>query len=117
MIAVVLNRLGYRTGHGNTWVTSRVAQLRYQYRLPNFQKNDEWLTLQQAADLLGVSHTVVQRLIKFGHLPARQVVKYAPWIIERRALDAAEVQRTVRAVRAGGRSPSTDPRQQELPLE
>jgi DNA invertase Pin-like site-specific DNA recombinase len=116
MIAVVLNRLGYRTGHGNTWVASRVAQVRYHYRLPNFQKNDQWLTLQQAADLLGVSHTVVQRLIKLGHLAARQVVKYAPWIIERQALEDAVVQRTVRAVRAGRRSPSTDPPQQELPL-
>jgi excisionase family DNA binding protein len=116
-IAVVLNRLGYRTGHGNSWIASRVAQLRYHYRLPNFEKNDQWLTLQQAAESLGVSHTVVQRLIKRGDLPARQVVKYAPWIINRQDLDAAKVQRTVRAIRAGRRSPSTDPQQQELPLE
>jgi DNA invertase Pin-like site-specific DNA recombinase len=116
-IAVVLNRLGYRTGHGNSWVASRVAQLRYHYRLPNFQKNDQWLTLQQAAESLGVSHTVVQRLIRLGHLPARQVVKYAPWIINRQDLNAAEVQRAVRAVRAGHRSPSTDPQQQELPFK
>src|SRR5262249_49673115 len=116
-IAVVLNRLGYRTGHGNSWIASRVAQLRYHYQLPNFEKNDQWLTLQQAAKSLGVSHTVVQRLIKRGHLPARQVVKYAPWIINRQDLNGAEVQRTVRAILAGHRSPSTDPRQQELPLK
>jgi hypothetical protein len=116
-IAVVLNRLGYRTGHGNSWVASRVTQLRHHYRLPNFQKDDQWLTLQQAADSLGVSHTVVQRLIKLGHLPARQVVKYAPWIINRLDLNAAEVQRTVRAIHAGHRGPSTDSRQSELPMK
>lgn len=116
-IAAVLNRLGYRTGHGNSWVASRVTQLRFYYRLPGSKKSEEWLTLQQAADSLGVSHTVIKRLIKLGHLPARQVVKYAPWIIHRQDLEAAEVQRTVRAIRAGHRSPSTDRQQQELPLK
>jgi DNA invertase Pin-like site-specific DNA recombinase len=116
-IAVVLNRLGYRTGHGNSWIASRVAQLRHHYQLPNFQKNDHWLTLQQAADTLGVSHSVVQRLIRLGHLTARQVVKYAPWIINRQDLDATEVQRVVRAIRAGQRSPSPDSGQLELPFK
>jgi DNA invertase Pin-like site-specific DNA recombinase len=116
-IASVLNRLGYRTGQGKSWIASRVAQVRYHYRLPNFQKNGDWLTLQQAAELLGVSHTVVRRLLKLGQLPAKQVVKYAPWIIERHDLDLPDVQRTAHAVRTGHRSPSTDPHQRELPLK
>ncbi|MBX7135138.1 MAG: recombinase family protein [Fimbriimonadaceae bacterium] len=115
-IAVVLNRLGYRTGHNNSWVVARVTQLRCHYQLPNYQKNDQWLTLQQAAESLGVSHTVVQRLIRHGQLPARQVVKYAPWIINRKDLDDDTVQSTVRSIRAGHRSPPTDPRQPQLPF-
>lgn len=116
-IAAVLNRLGYRTGQGNSWVASRIAQVRCHYQLPNFQKGENWLTLQQAADTLGVSNTVIQRLIKLGHLPARQIVKFAPWIIHRQDLDAPEIQRVVRSVRSGRRGPSTDRRQQDLPLK
>ena len=116
-IAAVFNRLGFRTGQGNSWVASRVAQVRYHYRLSNFKKGEDWLTLQQAADALKVSQTVVQRLIKIGHLPARQVVKYAPWIIQREDLNRPPVQRAVRAVHAGRRSPSIDCRQQELPVK
>lgn len=48
-IAATLNRLGYRTGTGKTWRAHRVACVRYQYRLPNFPKGTDWLTLSQAA--------------------------------------------------------------------
>ena len=82
-IAAVLNRLGYRTGCGKSWQATRVSQARYSHRLPNFKKNTEWLTMQKAAVELKVSATVIQRLINEKLLPARQVVKCAPWIIER----------------------------------
>ncbi len=72
-IAATLNRLGYRTGTGKTWRAHSVACVRYQYRLPNFTKGHDWLTLTQAAQQLGVSATVVQRCIAQGTLPARQV--------------------------------------------
>ncbi len=116
-IASVLNRLGYRTGQGNSWIASRIAQVRYQYRLPNYQKSEDWLTLNQAAEILNVSFTVVRRLIKLGDLPAKQVVKYAPWIIERQDLDSPAIQRKIQAIHAGKRSPSTDRRQKEFPLK
>jgi predicted ArsR family transcriptional regulator len=115
-IASVLNRLGYRTGQGNSWIASRITQVRYQYRLPNFQKSEDWLTLSQAAEILNVSFTVVRRLIKLGDLPAKQVVKYAPWIIERQDLESPAIQRKIQAIHAGKRSPSTDRRQKEFPL-
>ena len=102
-IASVLNRLGYRTGQGNSWIASRIAQVRYQYRLPNYEKNQGWLTLSQAAEILDVSFTVVRRLIKLGDLPAKQVVKYAPWIIERADLDSPAVQRKIQAIHSGAR--------------
>jgi len=73
-IAATLNRLGYRTGTGKTWRAPSVACVRYQYRLPNFAKGHDWLTLTQAAQQLGVSATVVKRCIAQGTLPAHQVV-------------------------------------------
>jgi hypothetical protein len=47
--AATLNRLGYRTGTGKTWRAHSVACVRYHYRLPNFAKGHDWLTLTQAA--------------------------------------------------------------------
>jgi hypothetical protein len=116
-IAAVLNRLGYRTGYDNSWQASRVAQARYHYRLPNFAKNTDWLTMQKAAAELKVSATVIQRLVNEKLLPARQVVKYAPWIIERKDLAHPEVQAAADAVRRGIRRPSTIPGQQDFAFE
>ena len=100
-IAATLNRLGYRTGTGKTWRAHSVACVRYQYRLPNFPKGKDWLTLSQAARQLEVSETVIKRLIGQGTLPASQVVPSAPWIIQRTALDLATVQVAVQAVHTG----------------
>jgi DNA invertase Pin-like site-specific DNA recombinase len=98
-IAATLNRLGYRTGTGKPWRAHSVACVRYQYRLPNFPKGKDWLTRSQAAQQLGVSETVIKRLIGHGILPASQVVSSAPWIIQRTDLDLATVQAEVQAVR------------------
>jgi hypothetical protein len=106
-IAATLNRLGYRTGTGKTWRAHSVACVRYQYRLPNFVKGHDWLTLTQAAQQLGVSATVVQRCIAQGTLPARQVVPQAPWIIQRTDLVLPAVQAAVQGVRMGHRQAYT----------
>jgi excisionase family DNA binding protein len=102
-IAATLNRLGYRTGTGKSWRAHSVASVRYQYRLPNFPKEKDWLTLAQAAQQLGVSVTLLRRLIRQGTLPAYQVVPLAPWIIQRTDLELAAVQTAVQAVWAGRR--------------
>ena len=70
--AATLNRFGYRTGTGKAWRAHSIASVRYQYRLPNFPKGKDWLTLKQAAKQLQVSETVVKRLIAQGMLPASQ---------------------------------------------
>jgi hypothetical protein len=102
-IAATLNRLGYRTGTGKTWRAHSVACVRYHYRLPNFAKGHDWLTLTQAAQQLGVSATVVKRCIAQGTLPACQVVPQAPWIIQRTDLALPAVQAVVQGVRMGHR--------------
>jgi DNA invertase Pin-like site-specific DNA recombinase len=114
-IAATLNRLGYRTGAGKTWRRHSVQNARYHHRLPNYAKGADWLTVEGAAAVLGVSETVIRRLIKDKALPARQVIAFAPWIIARADLDLPAVQAAVRAVRQGRQPPKTRPDQGEFP--
>jgi DNA invertase Pin-like site-specific DNA recombinase len=100
--AAILNRLGYKTGQEKTWNASRVAGLRGYHKIAPFQKQDDWVTQEEAARELQVSNTVVKRLIRQRILPARQVVKFAPWIIAKRDLSLAAVQEQVKAARRGG---------------
>lgn len=116
-IAAVLNRLGYRTGQGNSWHASRVADARCHHRIAKYTKSDDWLTMSQAAESLHVSTTVIQRLITEGKLPATQVVKCAPWIIPRESLSLAAVQADVAMLRGRPRRPLIRPNQRELPLK
>lgn len=99
--AATLNRLGYRTGAGKTWRAHSVANIRYYHRLPNHEKGVEWLTVEQAAAALHVSHTVIRRLITEKTLPATQLVPLTPWIIARESLSLPAVQTAATAVRQG----------------
>jgi hypothetical protein len=116
-IAAILNRLGYKTGQDLTWNASRVVGVRWYHEIPGFQKQDGWLTQEQAARELQVSDTVVKRLIREGILPATHVVECAPWVIERKDLALPAVQEQVRAVRCGRKLPWTAPGQQQFALE
>jgi hypothetical protein len=116
-IAAVLGRLGYRTPHGKTWRVHHVSNVRYYYRLPNFSKGKDWLTLEQATEELHVSTTLLKRLIRQKILPARQIVKCAPWIIRREDLTSEPVQRQIKAARGGYRLPQIAMGQQEFPFK
>ena len=71
---------------------SRVAGLRGYHNIEPFQKQEGWVTQEQAAEELKVSNTVIKRLIREGVLPATQVVACAPWVIKREDLDLSAVQ-------------------------
>ena len=58
--------------------------------------------MQQAASALGVSDAVVRRLIAQKTLPAKQIVKFAPRMIERAHLNLPAVHRAVRLVHTVG---------------
>jgi DNA invertase Pin-like site-specific DNA recombinase len=117
-IAAILNRLGYKTGQEKTWNASRVAGLRGYHKIAPFQKQDGWVTQEEAARELQVSNTVVKRLIRERVLPAKQVVKFAPWIIEKKDLLLPVVQQQVKAARRGGhRLPQIVLGQGQLSLE
>jgi hypothetical protein len=59
--------------------------------------------MQQAAATLGVSEMVVRRLIAQKILPAKQIVKFAPWMIERTHLELPAVRKEIRRVHVGRR--------------
>lgn len=116
-IAAILNRLGYKTGQEKTWNASRVAGLRGYHEIAPFQKQDGWVSQEQAARELNVSNTVIKRLIRERVLPATQVVECAPWIIDRKDLQLPAVRAEVQAVRRGRKPPQIVPGQGQLSLE
>jgi DNA invertase Pin-like site-specific DNA recombinase len=116
-IAGVLNRLGYRTGQGNNWSASRVAHFRSNHGMSGFGKREGWVTMEEAARKLEVSHTLVKALIRKRILPAKQVVPCAPWVIGTKDLELPRVQAAIRASKRGQRIPPTDPGQQQLSIE
>lgn len=83
-IVPILNKLGYKTGHGNSWTGSRVRSLRNSYEIATFDPKAPrtWLTLQQAARRLEICDQSVRNLIREGIIVARQVISHAPWCIE-----------------------------------
>jgi hypothetical protein len=106
-IVSILNRLGYRTGIGNTWTEKRVQHVRHTHGFPACPPPDQraWLTMHQVAEALGVSEMVVRKLIAQKVLPAKQIVKFAPWTIERAHLDLPAVRRAIRMVHSVRRFP------------
>ena len=116
-IAIVLNRLGYRTGQGQTWRVHHVHNVRYCRQLSNYRHDGTWLPLEAAARELGVSNTVIKNLIADGVLPATQVVPCAPWVIERVDLQRLPVQARIQAVHDGRKLPRPIRGQDELPLK
>ena len=108
-MAATLNRLGLKTGAGNTWTESRIRALRSHQKIPCYdaRTSDHGdLTIEQAAELLGISASSVRQLIiQSKVLPATQVIEYAPWKIERESLELAEVKQAVEKIKNRVRSP------------
>jgi len=102
-IAASLNRLRLRTGAGNTWTASRVNSLRQRLRLVDYDETraTPMLTLNQAADRLGVGSWVLRGLITCGLLEATQVVPCAPWQIDPAVLDTDAIRTAAKEVVQG----------------
>ena len=115
-----LNRLRLRTGAGNTWTASRVLSLRKRLRLVDYDESraTPMLTLNQAADRLGVGPWVVRQLITRGILEATQVVPCAPWQLDPLVLDTEAIRNAAKAVPHRTRRPGSriaDPHTLEIP--
>jgi len=107
VIAGVLNRLGLRTGAGNSWKKHRVCSLRHHLGVPSYKPNEQpisrGLTAEQAAERLGVSQRTARELLREGVLVGSQVVKFAPWQIPVESLNSERVVERLRRIREGER--------------
>lgn len=84
-VAATLNRIGKRTGKGNTWTEVRVRSFRNSHAIdvhrPGEMAERGEVSLEEAAERLGVSKMTVLRLIGSGTIQADQACKGAPWAI------------------------------------
>jgi DNA invertase Pin-like site-specific DNA recombinase len=108
-VAATLNRLGFRTGPGNTWNAQRVYAVRYRLHLPSVSVAERTgasrgtLTLGEAARSLGVHDSRVRRMIREGLITATQVVPCAPYEISPQELEREDVKRAARSTQIAGR--------------
>jgi DNA invertase Pin-like site-specific DNA recombinase len=85
-IARLLNRSGKPTGYGNGWTEQRVRGFRKHHDIAVY-RDGEWaergeITLEAAAEIIGVSKMTALRMIRRGDVKGRQVCKGAPWAIK-----------------------------------
>ncbi|MBC8280871.1 MAG: recombinase family protein [Chloroflexi bacterium] len=116
-IAGILNRIGCLTGPGNSWSENRVKSFRGQHKIPVFAVGSQrpWLTMQEAAKELKVSVAVVRTMVKHGKLPARQIAKGVPWMIQREDLNRPTVSAHVKNFRNQRGTPREDDQQIQMP--
>ena len=104
-IASVLNRLGYSTGKGKRWNQTRVHTARRNHSISGQKRalpDLEWVSLNEAARICGVSHHTIERLVESGLLTREQATPRAPWRIRRADLEAEPVRSIVeRLLRTG----------------
>lgn len=102
-IAPILNKLKLKTGAGNNWSRDRVKTLRNYHEISAYNKDDEndIITLDQAAQELGVCAQSVRNLIKQEVIKAEQVVPFAPWAIPAEELEKDEVKFAVERIKRG----------------
>jgi DNA invertase Pin-like site-specific DNA recombinase len=86
-IVSILNRLGLRTGHGNTWTEGRMRVFRNDHNIAVYEEGERnargEFTLEETAAMLNTSKESVRRLIANKILNAEQACSGAPWIIRR----------------------------------
>jgi DNA invertase Pin-like site-specific DNA recombinase len=85
-IARLLNRSGKPTGYGNGWTEQRVRGFRKHHDIAGY-RDGEWaergeITLDAAAQMIGVHKMTALRMIRRGDLKGQQACKGAPWVIK-----------------------------------
>lgn len=116
MIASILNRMGRRTAHGQSWNSSRVCAIRNHHAIEVYREGERQargeMTVSEVASLLRVTDTTVLRMIREKRLPAIQVCLNAPWVIRKDDVDK------FLAAMSRGVSPQTaDPNQLALSFQ
>jgi DNA invertase Pin-like site-specific DNA recombinase len=86
VIAGILNRQGRQTAHGDRFTADKVGNLRRYWKIPRFDPASvpsagELVTVQKAADMLGVAPSTVHRWLAAGFIAGEQITPGAPWRI------------------------------------
>jgi DNA invertase Pin-like site-specific DNA recombinase len=85
-IARLLNRCGKSTGHGNGWTQERVRGFRNHHDIAAYRDGERAergeITLDAAAEIIGVCKMTALRMIRRGDIKGRQVCSGAPWVIK-----------------------------------
>ena len=105
-IARVLSKLGRRTGKGMMWSELGVKTARRNHDIAGHTTtvaDPNVLTFNAAGRYLGVSDTTIKRLVAAGLLPMSQLAPFAPWEIQRTALDSEPVRWQVAQLKKTGR--------------
>lgn len=86
-IARWLTKAGLRTGKGNHWTRALVAAVRNARDIPAFSQQrcdaEGWITLENAAALVGVASLTLKRAVARGVLTAQQPLPGGPWLFRR----------------------------------
>jgi len=105
---IVTKNLNPLRNHSGSVLSARPScqVVHLDYGVPACPPPDQrlWITMQQSAATLRVSEMVVRRLIAHKILPAKQIVKFAPWMIERSHLDLPSIRKEIRRVHEGRRT-------------
>ena len=92
-IARLLNRCGKPTGYSNGWTQERVRGFRRHHAIAVYRDGERAergeITLDGAAEIIGVCKMTALRMIRRGDIKGRQVCPGAPWVIK--AEDVAAV--------------------------
>jgi hypothetical protein len=86
IIAGVLNRQGRTTATGESFTANRVSSLRQRWKIPRYQEpptppEGELLSVQAAAEQLGLAVSTLHRWVAGGFIGGEQVTAGAPWRI------------------------------------
>jgi len=86
VIAGILNRQGRKTATGLSFTANRVSSLRTHWNIPCFEPGQqmseaECMTVERAAQTLGVAPSTLHRWLNDGFIAGEQVTPGAPWRI------------------------------------
>jgi len=100
-IAALLNRLGMRTAHGDTWTARRVCSQRNDRGIAGYREADRHaraeLLMSEVASALNVGYETALRLVRKGLIPATRACAGAPWVIRREDLEAFQARQPIQS--------------------
>jgi DNA invertase Pin-like site-specific DNA recombinase len=106
-IARILNMQGIASARGLRWNQCRVQQFRSAQRIVSNPRKpaEDILTFSKAHEYLGISANGLRKLAELKLIDRNQVTEFAPWRVEQKQLDSAEVQNAVEYLKTNGRLP------------